>query len=424
MYDVIIIGGGAAGLMAALELCRKGKNVMMLEAAPQTGGRIRTLHQQPFDQPVELGAEFIHGDLALTQDLCKQAGLKYKKAGNEFWRKEGKEFTKEGGQIENEEALDKAFAELTTDMPVQQFLNQFFQDDLATQEGIKGYIEGYYAGDISKASSLFFKEEWQKSGEIQYRITGGYGTLIDYLKNEAVTCGAKIKTNTTVTEVAHTPDAVTVYAGTDTYSSRRLVVTASAGAMQQQTIAFTPALTNITNAYRQLGFGGAIKIVLQFREAFWLQKKNGDKHFQKLAFLFTEEEISTWWTQYPEKSNMLTGWITADQAARKKSLTDDALVSLAIQSLSHIFTINTGELKKNCVGAAVKNWCADPFVLGGYSYETVTSKTARAALLQGVNNTIFFAGEALHEGIDLGTVEAALQSGKAVANRLLSAEVV
>ncbi len=53
--DIIIIGAGAAGLMAAKELSGKGKKVTVLEARNRPGGRIDTLHLAEFLQPAEAG---------------------------------------------------------------------------------------------------------------------------------------------------------------------------------------------------------------------------------------------------------------------------------------------------------------------------------------------------------------------------------
>ena len=58
----IIIGAGAAGLLAARELSAAGKTTILLEADNAPGGRISPSHPR-FSTPIEAGAEFT--DLAL-----------------------------------------------------------------------------------------------------------------------------------------------------------------------------------------------------------------------------------------------------------------------------------------------------------------------------------------------------------------------
>src|SRR4051812_796715 len=77
--DVVIIGAGAAGLMAASSLSRHRLKVTVLEAKERIGGRIYTISEKGFPQPVELGAEFIHGNLPVTLQLLKDAGIGYEK---------------------------------------------------------------------------------------------------------------------------------------------------------------------------------------------------------------------------------------------------------------------------------------------------------------------------------------------------------
>lgn len=69
--NCIIIGAGAAGLIAARDIAKAGEQVLILEARPRIGGRIYTISSSTFTRPVEAGAEFIQGDLPLTSSLLR-----------------------------------------------------------------------------------------------------------------------------------------------------------------------------------------------------------------------------------------------------------------------------------------------------------------------------------------------------------------
>ena len=84
--DVIIIGAGAAGLMAAYTLVKAGKTVTILEARNRLGGRIHTISNPNFSTYVELGAEFIHGDLPVTLHLLQEAGIGLNDVLFEMWQ--------------------------------------------------------------------------------------------------------------------------------------------------------------------------------------------------------------------------------------------------------------------------------------------------------------------------------------------------
>ncbi len=86
--SVIIIGGGAAGLMAAYELSKHKIHVTVIEVKNRLGGRIRTTRNTSFSKPVEEGAEFIHGDLPLTLSLLNEAGISYHAINDEMYRLE------------------------------------------------------------------------------------------------------------------------------------------------------------------------------------------------------------------------------------------------------------------------------------------------------------------------------------------------
>src|SRR5439155_1692882 len=64
--DVLVLGAGAAGLAAARDLSHAGLRVTVIEARPRIGGRVLTVHDPRSPVPIELGAEFIHGEAAET----------------------------------------------------------------------------------------------------------------------------------------------------------------------------------------------------------------------------------------------------------------------------------------------------------------------------------------------------------------------
>src|SRR5687768_16488764 len=98
--DVIIVGAGAAGLMAVRELARSGKKITVLEARERFGGRIQTFQDAAFTQPVETGAEFVHGNLELTLQLLQEAGLKKDIAEGDVWRNKNGHLSKQDDFIE------------------------------------------------------------------------------------------------------------------------------------------------------------------------------------------------------------------------------------------------------------------------------------------------------------------------------------
>ena len=56
--DVVVVGGGLSGLMAARELLKANKTVILFEAKDHVGGRTES-SKSPFDSLAELGAGYV-----------------------------------------------------------------------------------------------------------------------------------------------------------------------------------------------------------------------------------------------------------------------------------------------------------------------------------------------------------------------------
>lgn len=72
-HDAIVLGGGFAGLTAAHYLRRAGWNVIVIEAADEVGGRVRTVRKQGYT--IDVGATQMSSGYRQYLDLCEELGL-------------------------------------------------------------------------------------------------------------------------------------------------------------------------------------------------------------------------------------------------------------------------------------------------------------------------------------------------------------
>src|SRR5258708_34636460 len=119
---IVVIGAGAAGLMAARELARAGKRVTILEARDRCGGRIHPLPSADFGYLAEGGAEFVHGGAPLTHGLLREGGLSLLQIQGTPRTVEDGEISREGTQEPHGAELHKALQELEDDRTVVGFL--------------------------------------------------------------------------------------------------------------------------------------------------------------------------------------------------------------------------------------------------------------------------------------------------------------
>ena len=281
METIIVIGAGAAGLMAAYELSKNKKKVIVLEATDRLGGRIYTYTNNEFSEPVELGAEFIHGKLPLTLNLLKEAGIKYHAVKGKMFHIEKGKFEKQHDNDEHWNELMKRMKQLKQDIPLSDFLQQFFSDDKyeSLREWVKHFAEGFDVADVSKVSTCSLYKEWSHEEDEQYRIEGGYQQLISFLESECKKNGCIIYNNCCVKKINWSKNEVNIITMCSRYfKCNKIVITVPLSILQVDKndisyIEFNPCIDNYLQAAKNIGFGTVIKILLEFKEAFWQQEK-------------------------------------------------------------------------------------------------------------------------------------------------------
>jgi monoamine oxidase len=426
--DVIIIGAGVAGLAAGRELAKAGKKVILLEARNRIGGRINTLNVPGFSTPLEAGAEFIHGQMPVTQLLLKEAGISY-------YPSEGNYYSIRNGKFQQSDSLGETFSvifkkagSLKQDLPFGKFLDQFLNEDKykSIRETAKGLAEGYDVADIQRVSTFALLEEWKDFSQSEsYRIKGGHIKLAEFLSEEIKKHSGEIFLSTVVKEVRWKQDNVEVIdSNSKNFSAQKILITVPLGVLQlnpneEAHINFSPLLPEKLKAAKSIGYGTATKVFLEFKNAFWELSENQMRTMSNLGFLITDTPFTAWWTQLPDTTPLLTGWLAGPNAERNKNKSEDEIISVALDALCYIFNTNKSFLLKNLRAGKVVNWQKDPFSLGAYSFATIESTKAKKVLTHPVEETIFFAGEALSEGIAMGTLEEAFANGITTAKKLL-----
>lgn len=427
---ILIIGAGAAGLMAAKELSAKNYRVTVLEARDRIGGRIHTEYDFPSNAAYELGAEFVHGNLPVTLKLLKEAGISLHEMTGEMWHASGGDVEEDDQYIEHQKLFNRRLKELKEDQTIDEFLQQHFSEEkyAGLRASVRGFASGYDTADPAKASAIALRDEWQgEQDEPQYRVGGGYQQLIDYLARTCTQHGGEIITNAVVKEISWTKDPVIIKtASGGSYSAAKVIVTVplnvlKASAAEYGAINFSPALPAIQRAAGQMEMGAIIKILLLFKDTFWTCTEMAEttgRNLEEMGFMFSGEQVPTWWTQYPGKTPLLTGWLGGPKAEKLKDAADGDILAMAVESLANIFKTTPENIQQRLTTSRIINWTADPFSRGSYSYATVATKEARAVMSAPIEDTIYFAGEALYDGPEMGTVEAALSNGMQVAHKI------
>lgn len=421
LSHVLVVGAGAAGLMAARELARAGRRVTLLEARERCGGRIWPLPADEFGYPAEGGAEFVHGAAPVTRALMREAGLAIAPRGGARWSARSGSLSPDRSSMPDAEPFYKALTQLDADLPIADFLATYFAgpryDEL--RRSVTRTVEGYDAADPRRASTFAIREEWMARDEGPHgRVAGGYGGLVANLAQGFRKSGGVIRLGAEVTAIEEDNGRVAARCRDGALFEGDAAVLAVPLPILPE-IALPPAARRRAAAAADIGFGNVVKILLRFAAPWWADSSGRD--LSNLSFLLSDATVPTWWTQHPSKLPVLTGWFAGPKADRVPSLGENELVAMGLASLAEIFELAPKRIRKELVASRAINWGNDPFARGAYSYATPETRAAQAALSRPDGSAIRFSGEALYGGPDMGTVEAALASGLDTARQILGA---
>jgi len=311
--------------------------------------------------------------------------------------------------------------ELKVDLTIAEFLEAHFagRQYAELRRAVTRTVEGYDAADPHRASTIALRDEWMGRDQGRHgRIAEGYGALIEYLASECRRHGVAVHFGATVTAVDARGGWVAAHCrGGAIFEADAAILTVPLPLLAE--IALPVAAREKAAAATDIGFGNVVKILLRFATKWWAD--HGRRNLADLSFLVSNATVPTWWTQHPTRYPVLTGWFAGPKADRVAPFTQSELVEMGLASLAQIFDLPLDRVTRDLVASRAINWGNDPFARGAYSYATPKTRQAQSVLGRADGGAVFFSGEALYAGSDMGTVEAALASGRATAQTILGA---
>ena len=422
---VLVIGEGAAGLAAAHELSQHGCAVTALEARARTGGRVWTIRPEEARAPVELGAEFVHGEAPELRALVNSPRTALRPAKDShylFWQNRLLQYP---DLNEKTQRWLSDLADLAGDRPMAEYVQSL---DLNQRDHamLHDFLEGFNAADVRLLSEKAFKKESEGSEDLfrLSRIKSGYDSALERFhqifhdgraelaldcrlrklewKNGWVRATTECDSGTRVEEA----DAALI-----TLPSSVLSLDSSHSAYVQ----FLPALPEKRAAARQLITGLVVKVVFAFRTQLW-DVDGGD-----ISFVHSPElSFGTRWTWNSFSPFVVSVWSGGSRAYSLYYQSSEKVIAHALRDLSVITKRSVAELETLLVGVYFHNWESDPCSLGAYTYVKTGGYGARESLGQSVSGTLFFAGEATATDGSSGTVHGAIRSGLRAAREILA----
>ena len=165
--QVVIVGAGVAGLAAGRALREAGIPFVILEARSRMGGRSLTEHPRGSLVPVELGAEFTHGEAPEVVEIAEKNDLRvYDISGRRF------RASSDGLRVLDDfwERLDRVMRRLDEERePDRTFADALARNTIEKEDRALAvqYVEGFHAANPAIISERALAEGGSPRGDVR-----------------------------------------------------------------------------------------------------------------------------------------------------------------------------------------------------------------------------------------------------------------
>jgi monoamine oxidase len=404
VYDVVVVGAGAAGVSAAARLSAAGAAVLVLEARDRIGGRAWTLTGRS-GAGLDLGCGWLHSaqQNAWTK-LAESLGFTVDRS-SAAWVRPALDVN---FPLDEQRAYRQAFAafeaklEKAAEEPRDRPAASLFGPEEARWAPLLNAFSGYYNGAPFDQVSVKDYAAYQPT-EDNWRVREGYGRLV-----AAFAEPLPVRLSAPVRRIEHGGAVVRLAGEFGQVEARAAIVCVSTQVLADGIIAFDPPPAQVLEAAQALPLGHVEKAFLKLEAP-------EDVPAETRVYGRTDTERTGSYTLRPMELPVIEcffgGTLAADLAAAGESFT-----AFAVDELCAVF--GSG-LRPQLTPIAESAWRADPFVRGAYSYARIGEASARARLAQPAAERLFFAGEACSPHA-FSTAHGAYDTGLAAAEAALA----
>jgi monoamine oxidase len=403
-FEVVIVGGGAAGIAAARHLAGANVEAILVEARPRLGGRAWTVTDGS-SLPIDLGCGWLHSaERNKWREIAEAQGLSIDKTPPPWTRPSLPAVFSLAEQRAFSEALSNFYQRLDSfapgdpDVAAAKFLEPGSRwNDLLN--AVSTYVSGAELDRVSARDLASYDD----SG-VNWRVVEGYGRVVAaHARDVNVELGCPVE------QIDRRGQRLKILTAKGTLRANATIITLPTDMLAEETRLFTPPLPEKSEAAAGLPLGLADKLFFSLA---------GHDEFEPDSRLFgsTRHSGTAAYHVRPFGRPQIEAYFGGRLARELEAGGFAAFRDFAVSELVSIFGSSFAQRLKP---VRMHLWGADPFSRGSYSCALPGRAACRNALAVPVDNRLFFAGEACSPS-DFSTAHGAYETGITAADQVIA----
>jgi monoamine oxidase len=403
--EVVVIGGGAAGVAAAKRLADASVRCLLIEARTRLGGRAWTVYDAD-GHALDLGCGWLHSaDRNPWVGVAQKIGFTIDETPPPWTNRPLETSLSRVDHRAFRQAIDEFYERLeeaakrNPDAPASTLL-----DPGSRWNPLLEAMSTYISGAELERVSLKDLDNYDNT-PVNWRVVEGYGTLIS-------TYGAKLPAMLAcpVSAIDHSGRRLKITTRQGAIAADQAIITVPSTILAAERIRFTPTLPDKIEAASGLPLGHDDKLFMSL---------DGAEEFPTSARLFarTDRAATAGYHIRPFGWPVIEAYFGGACAAELEAQGEAAFFDFAVAELVGVLG---SDFARRLKPIRVHRWGIDEFARGAYSYAVPGRADRRAVLVEPVDDRLFFAGEAcsLH---DFSTAHGGYLTGVAAAEGVIAA---